>query len=120
MGLLGIAFLIVMGNARSGFVVVVAMAGIYLVKGLISPFMQDSLNRRVSSEKRASFLSIAKMGGNFLGIFLGPLFGYLADAFSLNTSLILFQWLFTISILGILLWGRKVIIQPSGIPVGVG
>ena len=93
-GVLGMASLFGMVNAPTGKVVIFAMSGIYLMRGIFSPFIQSSLNRRVTSEKRASCLSIAKMGNNFLGIFLGPLFGYLADTSSLGLSLEIFQWCF--------------------------
>ncbi|MCP4406005.1 MAG: MFS transporter [bacterium] len=108
-GLLGIVFLAIMVNAWSSSVVVAAMAGIYLMKGVFDPLMQDSLNRRVASEKRASCLSIAKMGNNFLGMFLGPLFGYLSDAFSLKLSLFIFQWMFGLLLTVSIIWGWKVL-----------
>jgi MFS family permease len=93
-GSLGIASLIVMVNAPAGTIVIGAMSGVYLMRGVFYPFIENSLNRRLESEKRASCLSIAKMGNNFLGIFLGPLFGYLADELSLDRSLEIFQWTF--------------------------
>jgi len=93
-GLLGGVSLALMVNAGIGSVGVGALVGLYLMKGLFDPLIQNSLNRRLTSEKRASCLSIAKMGNNFLGIFLGPLFGYLADVRSLRFSLLVFQWVF--------------------------
>ena len=87
------------------------MLGLYLMQGLFGPLMQNSLNRRLTSEKRASCLSIAKMGQNFLGFFLGPLFGYLADVSSLKSSLLVFQWTFAPLLLVSVLWLWKVLGQ---------
>jgi len=110
-GLLGVVSLSFMVNATIGPVVVAAMVGIYLMRGLFEPLMQNSLNRRFTSEKRASCLSIAKMGNNFLGVFLGPLFGYLADVFSLPFSLSIFQWVFISLLLLCIVSGWRVLEQ---------
>ena len=106
-GVLGIVSLIIMVNAWMGSVVVVAIVGINTMKGLFEPFIQDSLNRRISSEKRASCLSIAQMGHSFLGLFLGPLFGYFADVFSLGRSLLIFGWTFAPLLLIGVIWSWK-------------
>ncbi|MCB0123654.1 MAG: hypothetical protein KDE58_15485, partial [Caldilineaceae bacterium] len=92
--LFGLASLLVMVNAWEGSVLVAGLLGIYLMKGLFTPLIETSLNRRLASEQRASVLSMASMGNNLLGIVLGPLFGYLADASSLSVSLFIFQWTF--------------------------
>lgn len=90
----GLAALLVMVNAWHGSALVAGLLGIYLMKGLLTPLIETSLNRRLASEQRASVLSMASMGNNLLGIGLGPLFGYLADAFSLSVGLAIFQWTF--------------------------
>ena len=101
--LFGLASLLVMTNAWQGSILVAGLLGIYLMKGLFTPLIQTSLNRRLASEQRASVLSMASMGNNLLGIALGPLFGYLADAFSLAVSLTIFQWIFgPLLVIGIL------------------
>ena len=106
-GLLGMVSLSIMVNARIGLVVIGSLIGINIMKGLFGPFIEDSLNRRVTSEKRATCLSIAMMGNNFLGVFLGPIFGYVADAFSLKSSLLIFQWTFGPMLLIGVIWGWK-------------
>lgn len=93
-GLFGVVSLSIMVNAWVGPVVMVGLIGIYLMKGLFTPLLETSLNRRVTSAQRACCLSIASMGNNFLGVFLGPMFGYFADEFSLRSSLLIFQWMF--------------------------
>ncbi|HCR19587.1 MAG TPA: hypothetical protein DIU35_19090 [Candidatus Latescibacteria bacterium] len=108
-GALGTVSLVIMGNAWMGPLAVLAIVGIYLMKGLFEPFIQDGLNRRISSEKRASCLSISAMGNNFLGLFLGPFFGYLADVYSLGTSLLTFQWTFAPLLVVGVIWGWRVL-----------
>jgi len=93
-GMLGIVSLVSMVRATVGLGAVAAMVGIYLMRGVFDPLMQDSLNRRFTSDIRASCLSIAKVGHNLLGVFLGPFFGHLADVHSLDFSLRVFQWVF--------------------------
>lgn len=111
----GIVSLVFMVNAWTGIVVVMTMSGIYVMNGLFTPFMENSLNQRLTSEKRACCLSIAKMGNNFLGIFLGPLFGYLSDTFSLKFSLLAFQWTFVPLLIVSIIWGWKVLKPISGL-----
>jgi MFS family permease len=111
---LGIVSLVAMVHSGVGSVVVSAIVGIYLMKGLFEPFMQNSLNRRLDSAKRASCLSIARMGNNFLGIFLGPLFGYLADVSSLKSSLSIFQWMFVLLLVVCTVSGWRMLGQAGG------
>lgn len=93
-----------MVNAGLGPVLVTGLMGIYMMKGLFTPLIETGLNRRLSSEQRASCLSMASMGNNLLGIFLGPMFGYLADAFSLSASLLIFQWTFAPLLVSGVIW----------------
>jgi MFS family permease len=78
----------------TGVVVVASIVGVSLLSGLSRPAVLTSLNRRLSSEKRATCNSIASMGNSFLGLFLGPIYGYLSDAYSLKTSVRIFLWSF--------------------------
>ena len=112
-GGLGITALIVLASAWNSAVVVVALIGFYIMRGLFEPFMEASLNRRFDSEKRASCLSIAKMGGSLLAIILGPIFGYLADRFSLQTSLLIFQWIFVPLFLVGIFWNWRILGLPT-------
>ena len=103
-GLFGLLSLLTMVNAWLGPILVTGLMGIYLMKGLLTPLIETSLNRRLTSEQRASCLSMTSMGNNLLGIFLGPLFGYLAGAFSLPASLLIFQWTFAPLLIGGVIW----------------
>ena len=101
-GGLAILSLIILGHAE-GHLVVYALAGVFAVRGITFPIVQHSLNRHISSDQRATCLSIAKMGSNFTGVVLGPLFGYIADGYSVGISVQVLQWLFTICLLA-LVW----------------
>ena len=92
--LLSLLSLVALVQAPAGLVVVGALVGLNTAKGLAEPFIQTAMNRRITSEKRASCLSMAKMGMNFMGIILGPMLGWLADTHSLVLSLNVFQWIF--------------------------
>ena len=119
---LGVISLIVIVNAWTGPVAVVGFVGLNLMKGLFEPLIQDSLYRRISSEKRASCLSAAHMGINFLGFFLGPLFGFLADVYSLETSLTVVLWTFGPMLLVGMIWGWRVLgrRREPGFTAGLG
>ena len=115
--LISLVSLVAMVQAPTGVVLVVALVGLNTAKGLAEPFIQTAMNNRLTSDKRASCLSMAKMGMNFMGVFLGPLFGWLADTYSLATSLAAYQWIFgpmlVIGLLWIALGFRKPPIAPS-------
>ena len=114
-GLVGSGAIFMVVNASGGLGVVLGLSSIYVVRGLSQPLIENGLNKRVTSEKRASCLSIANMGNSLAGVLLGPLFGYLADAWSLQTSLYVYQWTFlSLLLLGVFLcW--KVLGQGVGV-----
>lgn len=105
--LVGAASLCAYANAPIGLVAVLAVIGLNLARGIFLPFIQDSLNRRIPSDKRASCLSLASAGQALLGVISPPLFLHLADVFSLKTSLIIFQWTFFSLLLVGVIWGWK-------------
>ena len=118
-GFVGSIAILIMVNAGSGLMAVVGLSSIYVVHGLSQPLIQNSLNQRVPSEKRASCLSIANMGNSLLGVCLGPFFGYLADAWSLQTSLFIFQWTFIPLLLVSVFWCWKMfgpLAEPELVP----
>ena len=91
---LAAASIAAMAFARIGGLGVAALAGVFAANGLSGPMLAASLNRRIGSKRRATVLSMASMGEHFLGMLLGPLYGYLSDALSLAASLRLFFWSF--------------------------
>ena len=74
------------------------------LRGFIGPVLGDYTNKNLSSEKRATLLSIQSFSGNLLFAILGPLFGWFADAFSLSRALLLTGVLFFIAFFGLMLW----------------
>lgn len=59
----------------------------YLIRGIATPVLKDYINKLISSETRASVLSLRNLV--IRGIFstLGPIWGYLTDHISLGTAL---------------------------------
>ena len=85
------------------------MAFIFLqqfVRGFSPPVLQDYTHKHLSSEKRATLLSVQSMVANLLFAVLAPVYGFLADKFSLSTALLIagISCLAAFSVL--MLWGR--------------
>ncbi|MBP7708661.1 MFS transporter [Candidatus Pacearchaeota archaeon] len=76
------------------------------VRGFNLPVIQDYTNRRLSSNKRATLLSIQSLAGSLLFVILSPLFGWIADTYSLNTSLILVGSTFLIFFVLLIYWKK--------------
>ena len=110
---IGTVSLFFLAYAPIGLIAVLAFFGLNIMRGLFMPFLQDSLNRRIPSDKRASCLSIATAGQALIGIVTLPLFGYFADEFSLKTSLIIFQWTFFGLLFVGVIWGWKALGKES-------
>ena len=109
----GASALVVFVNASLTPIVIVGMLGIYVMMGLLHPFMLESLNRRLLSAQRASCLSLVQASNYTLGLLLGPALGAVADNFDLATGLLVFQWTFVpvIALAVFLAW--RVLIPPA-------
>ena len=81
-------------NAPLGWVVVFGLVIARAAMGLATPTLQESLNRRLNSGQRASCLSLAAMGQSLLMALCMPLFGHIADTWSLRTSLWVLEGVF--------------------------
>jgi MFS family permease len=55
--------------------------------GFIKPVVNDYLNKNVESHHRATVLSLNGFFQSIIAIMLAPIFGYIADIFSLTTAL---------------------------------
>lgn len=66
------------------------------VRGFAEPVLQDYVNRLVTSDMRATVLSINSLIGRFLFSVLGPLLGWINDLYSLQTALLLGAVIFTV------------------------
>ncbi|MFN2233708.1 MAG: MFS transporter, partial [Anaerolineales bacterium] len=53
------------------------------------PLLEDYINKRIPSSKRATVLSIKNMVNSLLFMTLSPLIGYLVDLYSLSAALLL-------------------------------
>ena len=90
-----LAGLVVMVNASTTLVAIAGLTLLFLtVAGLAPPFFSAAVNRRVPSAHRASVLSTTSMAFGLSDALLGPLFGFLADGYTLRTSLMIYQWTF--------------------------
>lgn len=77
-----------------GALLLLSLAGLYAANGLAGPVLATSLNRRIDSAQRATCLAIVGMGESALGIVLGPVYGRLADAYSLQLGMRALLWCF--------------------------
>ena len=64
-----------------------------LFSGPFHPLLEDYINKRIPSSKRATVLSIKNMVNSLLFMTLSPLIGYLVDLYSLSAALLLMGFL---------------------------
>jgi MFS family permease len=83
-----------------GFIIIFAQQ---FVRGFKDVIISDVINKQISSENRATVLSIESLFQKILISITLLIIGYLADVFSLQTSLILFGSLALISICSVFL-----------------
>jgi MFS family permease len=58
----------------------------YLVRGINGPVLNDYMNRCVSSDIRATVLSIKSLVGRVMFVILGPAVGWVSDVYSLSAA----------------------------------
>jgi len=87
-----------------GFIFIVMQQ---FIRGFANPVLQDYTNKHLTSEKRATLLSIQNLSGKLMFTIFGPLFGYFADKFTLSTTLLItgITFLFAFSLL--MIWGKN-------------
>jgi len=59
---------------------------IYLLRGIVTPILRNAINENTSSNKRATVLSIRSFIIRISFAICAPIFGYLADTYSLNIT----------------------------------
>ena len=101
MPLVFLVSLLFMGMFNASFVISFLFVNSFF-KGTFWPVMGKHLNVRIPSEKRATILSLANLLWSFVMIPSEPIFGYLADRFSLNTSILILAAVYLLIISGIL------------------
>jgi MFS family permease len=79
-----------------------------LFSGPFHPLLEDYINKRIPSSKRATVLSIKNMVNSLLFITLSPLIGHLVDLYSLTTALLLLGLMLVIlSLIFFLIFQKK-------------
>jgi MFS family permease len=77
------------------------------LRGFNPPVLADYTNRHLSSEKRATLLSIQSFSGNLLFVIIGPIFGKIADLYTLSTALLLTGVIFFLAFVILMVWNKK-------------
>jgi MFS family permease len=68
----------------------------YFVRGVNVPIFKDYINKLVPSDIRATVLSVQSMASRLLFAIIGPFAGWLADAYSFQTALIISGLIFLV------------------------
>ncbi|MDP2812637.1 MAG: MFS transporter [bacterium] len=63
------------------------MIPFYFTRAISYPILKDYVNRLVSSDMRATVLSIKNLVGRFIFAVMGPIVGYAADVYTLRAAL---------------------------------
>ena len=91
--LIGLIVLVVLGYALLGiFQVLWAALFIfifYFVRGINMPLLKNYINQLITSDKRATVLSVQGLVGRFAFSVIGPFIGWTKDAYSLSTAMLL-------------------------------
>lgn len=66
----------------------------YFVRGLNTPIIRTYLNQLVTSDRRATVLSITNMIGRLIFACLAPLVGWMTDSYSLKHTFFLYALFF--------------------------
>jgi predicted MFS family arabinose efflux permease len=69
----------------------------YVTRGMNEPVMSDYINGLVSSDTRATILSVNSLVGRIIFSIVGPIVGWMSDAFSLQIALALSGLIFLLS-----------------------
>lgn len=99
--------LLLVAAVPSVYIVLLAFAHAFLW-GISTPLFLDMLNRHISSDTRATVLSVSGMIGRLTYVIIGPLFGLLVDKASLAWALsALGAYFVLIAVAGLLLWYKS-------------
>jgi hypothetical protein len=66
------------------------------VRGINGPVLNDYVNRLVSSDIRATVLSVKNLVGRLMFVILGPAIGWVNDAYSLSMAFLVLSAIFLI------------------------
>ena len=109
---LGFIILLMVGSLflMSQFIVAAGIMLIFVtqyVRGFVQPVLEGYTHKLLNSEKRATLLSIQYSGGPLGFAIIAPIFGYIADKFSLSTSLLILSIFFGVAFMILMLWAKK-------------
>lgn len=79
----------------------------YFVRGISGPIVKDYVNQIISSDIRATVLSVKNLVGRLLFAILAPFIGYFSDTYSLSFALQLSAGLFTLMGISCILYLKK-------------
>lgn len=79
----------------------------YFVRGIHVPMLKEYVNRLISSDKRATVLSVKNMMGRLLFSLIGPFVGWMKDVYSFQTAFLFAACLFFIVGGGAILFLRR-------------
>ncbi len=69
----------------------------YFVRGIHGPMLKEYVNRLISSDKRATVLSVKNMFGRLLFTIVGPFVGWMKDAWSFKQAFLLAAGIFLVT-----------------------
>lgn len=67
---------------------IIFIALFYFVRGINGPILKDYVNKLISSDMRATVLSVKNLFGRLVFAIIGPFVGWLSDVYSLQFALI--------------------------------
>lgn len=77
------------------------------IRGFSSPVLQDYTHKHLSSEKRATLLSIQNMAASLMFAILAPLYGFFADRYSLSAALLIVAISSFMAFSLLMIWNKK-------------
>jgi MFS family permease len=109
----GVVFaLCILGLWQSVFVLPV-LAVFYIARGTSNPIFTSTINARVSSDRRATVLSVRQLGVRAIFVVVGPVVGLIGDRHGLNTALLVTSAFFALAFGGAV-WRWRAAVRASG------
>jgi MFS family permease len=88
--LLGLMIISFFGMSKiSALIGIVFPIMMYFASGVFEPVITDYINKMVMSYHRATVMAINSLITEFIATIMGPIFGFIVDAWSLSTALLL-------------------------------
>lgn len=91
----------------SGMYAFVLLVCFYVTRGILNPVLEDYINHHVSSDIRATVLSVKNVPSRFIFMVVGPGVSFVGDVYSLQSALLVTGGIFLLSGGTILLLMKK-------------